>query len=87
MKINFTGQRNSILLDVTGQGPAEQALLTHLQEDHVAILCSGGFDREGVRIFIRNKADFEFRAENEDGLGRKGILERRRRNRKSRNRK
>jgi hypothetical protein len=77
MKVTFTWDKNSVLLDLAGETPAENALLTHFQEEHVAILCPGDFQCDGVRVFIRCEARFEYRQPIEDELGRKGKLERR----------
>jgi len=77
MTISFEWTKNSVLLNIAGETPAEQALLTHFQERHIAILCPGPFQNNGVRVFIRNEAEFDHAREIEDRLGRKGNLERR----------
>jgi len=77
MRVGFAWNKNSVLLNIAGETPAENALLTHFQEGHVAILCPGGFQDNGVRVFIRNEAEFDHAREIEDRLGRKGNLERR----------
>ena len=78
MKVTFQGNSKSICLNIGGDDHAETVLLTHLHEGHVAILCPGGLEYGGVRVFIREKAHFEYRREILDEEGRKGRLERRR---------
>ena len=77
MTISFEWNKNSVLLYIAGETPGEQALLTHFQERHIAILCPGGFQNTGVGVFIRHEAEFDHVREIEDRLGRKGNLERR----------
>lgn len=77
MIVSFTWDRNSVLLNIAGETDAENALLTHFQEGHVAILCPGIFQNNGVRVFIRNEVEFDHARQIEDRLGRKHILERR----------
>lgn len=89
MKVGgFDYTSDNVTIDIIGENDGEKALLTHFQQGHVSILCPGDLGRTGVRVFIRNKARFEFEKEALDEAGRKGQLERRR-NRKSkiRNRK
>ena len=77
MKVIFQGDNKSIQLDIAGDDHAERVLLTHLQEGHVAILCPGNFEYGGVRVFIRNKCEIEYRHEVQDQEGRRGHLKRR----------
>lgn len=77
MRVGFEWNRTSVLLNIAGETEAEKALLTHFQEGHIAILCPGGFNENGVRVFIRNEVEFDHARQIEDRLGRKGNLERR----------
>jgi len=77
MIVGFEWSKDSVLLNIAGEIPAERALLTHFQKGHVAILCAGAFQNNGLRVFIRNEREFDHAREIEDRLGRKGILERR----------
>lgn len=60
-------KNREVLIDLEGEDVAERALLSHLQDKHVSILCAGPYgegspweDRgKGLRLFIRNEADFE----------------------------